>query len=116
VFDAVTPDRGPVTVDSDVDPDHVDAFVTGMLEVRQEGRRHGAVGWALQQDAAAPHLWLGTFRPGSWLEHKRQNARVSHAEVDAQARADTSSQGRGAARAPPSRPRADIGRRQCLDV
>lgn len=98
--DIVTPDRGPVlvTVEYDVDPDDGDAFVATMLEVRQERRRHGAVGWSLQQDAAAPHLWLETFRHGSWLEHQRQHARVSHAEADAEARARTHHRGPAAPR------------------
>lgn len=91
VSDTVTADRGPVlvTVEYDVDPDDGDAFVAAMLEVRQERHRHGAVGWSLQQDAAAPHLWLETFRHGSWLDHQRQHARVSHAEADSEARART---------------------------
>lgn len=72
--------------------------MTDMLEVGQERRRHGAVGWSLQQDAAAPQLWLETFRHGSWLQHQRQHARISHAEVDAEARARTHHRG-------PERPR-----------
>ncbi|WP_075223285.1 MFS transporter [Acuticoccus yangtzensis] len=100
VADTVEPDRGPVlvTVEYDVDPADGESFVTAMLEVRQERRRHGAVGWSLQQDAAAPHLWLETFRHGSWLDHQRQHARVSHAEADAEARARTYHRGPEAAR------------------
>ncbi len=84
--DTVEPDRGPVlvTVEYDVAPGDGQEFVRAMQDVRQERRRHGAVGWSLQQDAAAPHLWLETFRHGSWVEHQRQHARVSHAETDAE--------------------------------
>ncbi|MCF3935145.1 MFS transporter [Acuticoccus sp. M5D2P5] len=87
VSDSVEPDRGPVlvTVEYDVDPDDAPAFVAAMAEVREERRRHGAIGWSLHQDVAAPHLWLETFRHGSWLEHQRQHARVSHAEADTEA-------------------------------
>lgn len=95
VAETLEPDRGPVlvTVEYDVDPEGGEAFVAAMREVRQERRRHGAVGWTLQQDAAAPNLWLETFRHGSWLEHQRQHARVSRAEADAEARARTHHRG-----------------------
>ena len=87
VSDDVEPDRGPVliTVEYDVAPENAEPFAAAMRDVQQERRRHGAVGWSLQQDAAEPNLWLETFRHGSWLGHQRQHARGSHDDADIEA-------------------------------
>lgn len=90
-------DRGPVlvTVEYEVAEEHAAAFVAAMNAVRAERSRHGAVGWSLQQDAAAPELWLETFRQASWAEHQRQHARVSRADAAAEAAARAYHRGAG---------------------
>ena len=85
------PTSGPVliTVEYLVPRAAAASFVAAMEELRRIRRRDGAVQWGLYEDVARPERWLETFTIASWLDHLRQQDRLtmSDAAVEARARA-----------------------------
>jgi hypothetical protein len=80
------PDRGPVlvTIESRIDPEKSDAFLTAIRDLGQQRRRDGAYAWDVFDDATAKGRFLETFMITSWLEHLRQHQRVTNADRIAQ--------------------------------
>jgi MFS family permease len=85
------PTSGPVliTVEYLVPRAAAASFVAAMEELRRIRRRDGAVQWGLYEDVARPERWLETFTIASWLDHLRQQDRLTmeDAAVEARARA-----------------------------
>jgi MFS family permease len=78
------PERGPVlvTVQYQVDPARQNEFQEAMRAVRRIRLRDGAMEWGLFADAAVEHRIVEVFLVKSWLEHLRQNERVTYADQD----------------------------------
>jgi MFS family permease len=78
----VAEDRGPVlvTVIYRIDPKDRAPFLAALDRLGHERRRDGAYAWGVFEDAAEPGRVVETFLVGSWLEHLRQHARVTHAD------------------------------------
>jgi MFS family permease len=78
----VAEDRGPVlvTVEYRIDPKDRAQFLAALDRLGHERRRDGAYAWGVFEDAAEPGRVVETFLVGSWLEHLRQHARVTHAD------------------------------------
>jgi quinol monooxygenase YgiN len=79
---ALDPDDGPVvvTLEYEVDPEHVPEFVSAMRELRRVRRRDGALQWTLSQDVAEPLRHVESFLVASWAEHERQLERATQAD------------------------------------
>ena len=78
------PEEGPVlvTVEYEIEEADADAFATAMQSVRRLRLRDGALRWNLFQDIARPTRWVETSLVGSWNEHLRQHARITHADQE----------------------------------
>jgi MFS family permease len=74
------PEEGPVlvTVEYEIAPEDAEAFVAAMEPVRRLKLRNGALRSNLFQDTADPTRWVETVLVGSWNEHMRQHARITH--------------------------------------
>jgi MFS family permease len=85
----VAPASGPVliTIEYLVKRGNAAAFVAAMAEIRRIRRRDGALHWGLYEDVARPERWLETFTLASWLDHLRQQDRLTMADAAAEARA-----------------------------
>ena len=84
-------DDGPVlvTVEYVVDAHHAHAFVHAMREYERVRRRDGASRWGLYHDTEVFNRYVETFVVGSWAEHLRQHARVTHADRELEDRVRT---------------------------
>lgn len=90
VFDP-EPDSGPVMVETvySIAPEHEDAFLEAMAQVRLSRLRTGATRWTLYRDGEKARTFVETFVVPSWEEHLRQHRdRLTGADrdFDAQAR------------------------------
>ncbi|HKO67112.1 MAG TPA: MFS transporter [Burkholderiaceae bacterium] len=56
------------------------AFQTALKGVSAQRRRDGAYAWGVFEDAAQPGRFVETFLVESWLEHLRQQERVTQAD------------------------------------
>jgi MFS family permease len=85
----VDPTSGPVliTIEYLVKRTDAAAFVAAMAEMRRIRRRDGALNWGLYEDVAPPERWLETFTLASWLDHLRQQDRLTMADAAAETRA-----------------------------
>jgi hypothetical protein len=81
--------EGPiwVMIDYEVAPQHRQAFIEAMEDVRQLRRRDGAFRWELIQGMEATDLYHEIFVIRSWAEHLRQHERVTVADQAVEARA-----------------------------
>ena len=72
-------DAGPVliTVEYQVHPDDVPAFVREVHGLRKVRRRGGALSWGIYEDSASQGRFIETFVVESWLEHRRQHDRFT---------------------------------------
>jgi MFS family permease len=79
-------DSGPVliTVSYRVDPSHTREFLAAMRELGRLRRRDGAIEWELYRDLADPDSFLEVFISESWVDHLRQHARITFADMDIQ--------------------------------
>lgn len=84
----VSDDAGPVmvTIEYRVDPRNRDAFLTALHHQAAERRRDGAYWWGVFEDVEHQGRFVETFHVESWLEHKRQHARVTHADREVEQR------------------------------
>ena len=82
--------RGPVMVmvEYRVMGTERDAFLHAIDRIAGERRRDGAYAWAVFEDAADPGRFVETFLVESWIEHLRQHARVTKADVALQREVD----------------------------
>lgn len=82
-------DRGPVmiTIEYQVSSDKQTQFRDAVHRLAEQRRRDGAYQWSLMQDAAEPERFIEYFLIESWIEHKRQHARVTRADADLQTEA-----------------------------
>jgi MFS family permease len=73
---------GPVlvTVTYPLAADAAPRFLACADDLRRLRRRTGAIEWRLFVDPAAADRYLETFVVGSWEEHERQHARLTHAD------------------------------------
>jgi MFS family permease len=85
----VDPTSGPVliTIEYLVKRADAAAFVAAMAEMRRIRRRDGALNWGLYEDVARPERWLETFTLATWLDHLRQQDRLTMADAAAETRA-----------------------------
>ena len=83
------PTTGPVliTVEYLVPRAEAAAFVAAMEALRRIRRRDGALHWGLYEDVARPERWLETFTIASWLDHLRQQERLTMTDAAVEARA-----------------------------
>jgi predicted MFS family arabinose efflux permease len=74
---------GPVlvTLEYDVDPSQVNAFLKEMQRYGRVRRRSGASRWGIFRDVERPHVYLESFVVTSWAEHLRQHERVTKADT-----------------------------------
>lgn len=88
VFAAVSDDAGPVmvTIEYHVAPANREAFLAALEHQAAERRRDGAYWWGVFEDVAYSGRFVETFQVESWLEHKRQHARVTHADREVEQR------------------------------
>jgi quinol monooxygenase YgiN len=79
---ALDPDDGPVvvTVEYEVEPEHIPEFVSAMHELRRVRRRDGALQWTLSQDVEEPLRHVESFLVASWAEHERQLERTTQSD------------------------------------
>ncbi|HET9764249.1 MAG TPA: MFS transporter, partial [Casimicrobiaceae bacterium] len=84
----VSDDAGPVmvTIEYHVAPANREAFLAALEHQAAERRRDGAYWWGVFEDVAHSGHFVETFHVESWLEHKRQHARVTHADRDVERR------------------------------
>jgi len=84
-------DRGPVAVEIEyrVHPDRQADFIAALRRFSATRRRDGALRWDVWEDIAEPGRVVESFVVESWLEHKRQHARVTHADRADQELLDT---------------------------
>jgi len=75
-------DRGPVsvTVEYELQPPKVDAFLALTGELRRMRRRTGAVHWHMHRDIDDTSHFSETFIVATWEEHEHQHARVERAD------------------------------------
>ncbi|WP_433306578.1 MFS transporter [Actinoplanes sp. CA-030573] len=81
---------GPVlvTVSYPVAPEHEEAFVAAMEEVRRSRLRTGAVRWGLFRDGEEPGRFVEAYLVPSWDEHLRQHSgRLTGGDREAEERA-----------------------------
>jgi MFS family permease/quinol monooxygenase YgiN len=76
------PNDGPVliTLEYRIDPANAEEFTKVMQALSQIRRRDGAIQWGLYQDLSDPGRFVETALVESWVEHKRQFARVTNAD------------------------------------
>jgi len=81
-------DRGPVmvTIEYQIDPARVDAFVTLMRESRRHRLRNGALSWELFRDSADAGRFVEWFLDDSWVGHLRQHERLTEADLQLRAK------------------------------
>lgn len=79
LVEPVAHDRGPVlvTLEYEVAPADLPAFLAAMQELGASRRRDGALQWALVADAGRKDTYLEYFVTASWLDHLRQHERVT---------------------------------------
>jgi MFS family permease len=72
-------DAGPVmiTVEYQVQPADVPAFIREVHGLRKVRRRGGALSWGIYEDSAVQGRFIETFVVESWLEHRRQHDRFT---------------------------------------
>jgi quinol monooxygenase YgiN len=89
--DDLDQERGPVmvTVEYRIDPAQAEAFTQAARELEAMRKRNGALSWGLMQDSAEPSVWQEFFFEESWLEHLRHHHRVTHGELNIEARVRT---------------------------
>jgi len=78
--------RGPVmvTVEYVIEPAQRDSFLAALHAFAPERLRDGAMQWDVFEDAAQPGRFVEVFMLPSWDDHRRQHARVSHADAELQ--------------------------------
>lgn len=85
------PNDGPVliTLEYRIDPAKADEFTKVMKVLKNIRMRDGAIQWGLYHDLSHAGRFVETVIVESWAEHKRQFARVTHADkvIEEQARA-----------------------------
>jgi MFS family permease len=93
---ALDPDDGPVvvTVEYEVEPEHIPEFVSAMRELRRVRRRDGALQWTLCQDVEEPLRQVESFLVASWAEHERQLERTTQSDEALFARVQEAHAGR----------------------
>jgi MFS family permease len=76
------PNDGPVliTLEYRIDPANAEEFTKVMQTLSQIRRRDGAIQWGVYQDLSDPSRFVETLLVESWVEHKRQFARVTNAD------------------------------------
>jgi predicted MFS family arabinose efflux permease len=79
---ALDPDDGPVvvTLEYEVEPEHIPEFVSAMRELRRVRRRDGAMQWTLCQDVEEPLRHVESFLVASWAEHERLLERTTQSD------------------------------------
>jgi MFS family permease len=107
-------DEGPVlvTLEYDVKPADVDAFLRTVQRLEAIRRRDGAMRWNMYHDVEHPERWVEVFVVESWLEHLRQHERVTASDrlvLDAARRFHTGGDG-PRVRHHIAEPRARLGR------
>ena len=75
-----------MTIEYFVDSHRADAFMRAIRESEQVRRRDGASRWGLYRDTEVPDRFVETFVVGSWAEHLRQHARLTHADRELEER------------------------------
>ena len=84
VSSTVPDDAGPVmvTIEYKIEPGNREAFLEAIQHQAAERRRDGAYWWGVFEDVEHAGRFVETFHVESWLEHKRQHARVTRADRD----------------------------------
>lgn len=77
---AATDEPVLVQVEYLVPPEHVNAFIDALQQVKLIRLRDGAIRWDLFEDAERPGRFVETFLVESWTEHLRQHDRVTAAD------------------------------------
>ncbi len=74
--------HGPVavTVEYELQPSNVDAFLALTGDLRRMRRRTGAVHWHMHRDIEDPNRFSEMFIVATWEEHERQHVRVERAD------------------------------------
>lgn len=87
MLSSLAEDQGPVlvTVTYDIAEESIPAFLDALRRLAGERLRDGADQWGVYQDVEQPRCFVESFVLPSWQEHKRQHARVSHADAALQA-------------------------------
>ncbi|MBM6581887.1 MFS transporter [Microvirga sp. BT689] len=85
---SIRPHSGPIIVTVEYlirEADEAD-FLAAMSEVRRIRRRDGARRWTLLRDLSDAKIWIERYQSPTWLDHIRQNHRLTRADVVASER------------------------------
>jgi hypothetical protein len=79
----VAPDDGPVLtlIEFDIAAENTEAFRAAMRDVGRARRRDGALQWTVATDAERPTRHLESFLVSSWVEHEREQSRLTRADA-----------------------------------
>ncbi len=79
----IAADDGPVivTVEYQVAPENVAAFLEVMQETRRSRLRQGVLSWELLRDTVDPRLYVEQFMDETWADHLRRFERMTQADV-----------------------------------
>lgn len=75
-----------VTVEYEVEPEHVVEFLEAMGQFGRVRRRDGASRWGICRDLETADRYLETFVVSSWAEHVRQHDRLTRADLQLEER------------------------------
>jgi predicted MFS family arabinose efflux permease len=83
IAERITPEGGPVItmVEYDIRDEDVPSFHSAMREVARARRRDGAVQWTLARDVQDPSRHVESFVVSSWVEHEREQGRLTQADA-----------------------------------
>ncbi len=72
-------DRGPVlvSIEYDIERENAQAFIQAMQAVRRVRLRNGSAGWGIFQDTQNERRFREIYLDQSWLDHLRQQYRVT---------------------------------------
>jgi hypothetical protein len=70
-----------VTMEYSVKPEDKEPFFAAIKELAENRRRDGAFSWGIFEDTETPGRFVETFYLESWLEHMRQQGRVTKADL-----------------------------------
>jgi MFS family permease len=88
---AITVRSGPIIIEIDyrVDPAQARDFYNIMLKLQRARLRNGGFEWSIARDIADPALWTERYHCPTWGDYLRQRSRLTQADGDLQAQADT---------------------------
>jgi hypothetical protein len=87
----LTTRSGPIIIEIDyrVDPDRARDFYDAIRKLQRVRLRNGGFNWSISRDIADPSLWTERYQCPTWGDYLRQRSRITQADLDLQAKADS---------------------------